>query len=157
MKGFSLDNLNSPVIEPILCICLTEEKGKFLVCGMRKGHLLVYNRQRGGKKIIEDVVKKGSDILCLIDLELLHSKYFLIQDSRFYLRMYSADFLYYHNGETNLKPHPVLEISQKPRNHEDQLDIYSGDGKCIELVTTEFASNKHRNITFILSIVSSLK
>lgn len=78
MKGFSLTSLKSPVIEPILCIALTEEKGKFLLGGMKKGHLLIYNRAKGGKKIVEDIVKKGSDIVCIIDLELLKSRYFMV-------------------------------------------------------------------------------
>ena len=78
MKGFSLESLDSPVVEPILSMALTEEKGKFLVAGMRKGHLLIYNRVKGGKKIIEDVTKKESDVVSVIDLELLNSRYFLI-------------------------------------------------------------------------------
>ena len=111
MKGFSLETLKSPIISPITCLCLTEEKGKFLVCGLKGGHIILYNRSKGGKKIIEDVVKKGCDIMCVIDLELLGSRFFMIQDNRFYLRMYSADHLYYDVSDTKKRPHPVLEIS----------------------------------------------
>ena len=58
MKGFSLKSIKSTVIEPIYCLCLTEERGKFLVCGMRKGHILLYNRSKGGKKVFEYLTKK---------------------------------------------------------------------------------------------------
>lgn len=91
MKGFSLKSIKSSVIEPIYCICLTEDRGKFLVAGMRKGHVLVYNRSKGGKKVFENLTKKAADILTVINLEMLHNKYFLMQDSLYYIRMYSAD------------------------------------------------------------------
>lgn len=90
MKGFSLKSLESRVVDAITCICLTESKGKFLIGGIKDGHLLVYNRKKGAKKIIENCVKKHADIISIVDLELLDSKYFLIQDSRFYIRLYSA-------------------------------------------------------------------
>ena len=44
MRGFSLNQIKSPVIEPIYCVALTERRDKFLVGGMRKGHLVLYNR-----------------------------------------------------------------------------------------------------------------
>lgn len=91
MKGFSLKSIESPVIEPILCLALTEEKGKFLLGGTKKGHLLLYNRSKGGKRVIQNVVKKGSDIVAIANLEYLSSKYFVIQDNRYYIRLYSAD------------------------------------------------------------------
>ena len=52
MKGFSLKSIDSPVIESILSLTLTEDKGKFLVAGLKKGHLLLYNRSKGGKRVI---------------------------------------------------------------------------------------------------------
>lgn len=101
---------HSPVIEPLLCITLTEERGKFLVCGMKKGHLFIYNRSKGGKKFIANVVKKESDIVGIADLVLLKSKFFAIQDSRYYIRLYSADQLFYDLDEDE-RPKPFLEIS----------------------------------------------
>ena len=77
MKGFSLASIKSKTIEPILCLTLTEERGKFLVCGMRKGHLLLYNRSKGGKKVVENCTKLYSDIISVCNLELLDNKYFL--------------------------------------------------------------------------------
>lgn len=78
MKGFSLTSINSKVIEPFHCVTLTEERGKFMVAGMRKGHILIYNRSKGGKKVIENCTKKGADILSICNLESLHHKYFII-------------------------------------------------------------------------------
>jgi hypothetical protein len=57
MKGFSLQSIKAKVIEPIICLALTENRGKFLVCGTRKGHILLYNRVKGGKKLIENCTK----------------------------------------------------------------------------------------------------
>lgn len=57
MKGFNLKDVGN-VVEPLLCLGLTDDRGKFLVCGMRKGYLLIYNRAKGGKKIIYDATKK---------------------------------------------------------------------------------------------------
>lgn len=91
MKGFSLKSIKAPIIEPIYCLALTEERGKFMIGGMRRGHILIYNRSKGGKRVIENCTKKGADIVCVTNLELLHNKYFLIQDNLYYIRMYSAD------------------------------------------------------------------
>jgi hypothetical protein len=99
MKGFSLKSIGSRVIESMLCLCLTEDRGKFLIAGMKKGHILMYNRSKGGKKVIRDVVRKQADIVGIADLEMLKSKFFVVQDSRFYIRMYSADKLYYEYKE----------------------------------------------------------
>jgi hypothetical protein len=52
MKGFSLKSVKSKVIEPITSLTLTEDRGKFLVCGMKKGHIFLYNRSKGGKKLV---------------------------------------------------------------------------------------------------------
>jgi len=52
MKGFNLKGIDSPVVEPILCLCLTEGNQKFLVGGMKKGHLVFFNRAKGGKKVV---------------------------------------------------------------------------------------------------------
>lgn len=57
MKGFNLKDVGN-VIEPIYCLALTEDRGKFLVCGMRKGYILIYNRAKGGKKVIHNATKK---------------------------------------------------------------------------------------------------
>lgn len=73
-----MKSIKSKVIEPIHCVTLTEDRGKFLVAGMRKGHLLVYNRSKGGKKVFEYLTKKMADIVAIINLELLHNRYFLI-------------------------------------------------------------------------------
>jgi hypothetical protein len=77
MKGFSLKD-HCPIVEPILCIALTEEKGKFMIAGLKKGHIFLYNRSKGGKKLIQMTTKKSSDIVAICDLELLDSKFFLI-------------------------------------------------------------------------------
>lgn len=70
--------------------------------------------------------------------------------------MYSADKLYYeHKDDQRLKP--LLEIPQKEQVGDSEVDVYYGDNKLIELVTTEFAANKQEDITFILSCLSSLK
>ena len=78
----------------------------------------------------------------VIDLEMLKSKYFLVQDSRFHIYMYSADKLFYELQEFD-RPKPLLEIPQPGSADENDVDIYLGDNKLIELLTTEFASNKH--------------
>jgi len=67
-----------PVSEPLLCLCLTEMHGKFLVAGMKRGHVFIYNRSKGTKKIVQGLTKKDSDILAAVNLERLDSKYFLI-------------------------------------------------------------------------------
>lgn len=59
MKGFSLKKLKATVVASITCMCLTDERGKFLVGGMVGGHLLIYNRLKGGKKIVENVMKRS--------------------------------------------------------------------------------------------------
>lgn len=51
MKGFSLREV-SPIVEPIMCLTFTEDKGQYLVGGLKKGHLILYNRLKGGKKLI---------------------------------------------------------------------------------------------------------
>lgn len=51
MKPFSLKEIN-PVVESLTCLTLTEDRGKFLVAGMKKGHLFIYNRSKGGKRVI---------------------------------------------------------------------------------------------------------
>lgn len=51
MKGMSLKEM-SPVVEPILCMTMTEDKGQYLVGGLKKGHLFLYNRAKGGRKLI---------------------------------------------------------------------------------------------------------
>ena len=76
-------------------MALTEERGKFLVGGTKKGHLVMYNRVKGGKKIVKDVVRKSQDVVAVCDLEMLDSKFFVVQDARFIIRMFSADKLYY--------------------------------------------------------------
>lgn len=58
MKGFSLKSIGSKIIESMLCLCLTEDRGKFLIAGMKQGHLLMYNRSKGGKKLIRDATRK---------------------------------------------------------------------------------------------------
>jgi WD40 repeat protein len=78
MKGFSLASIKAKVVEPILSLALTEERGKFLACGTRKGHILLYNRSKGGKRLIENCTKAYSDIVAICNLELLFNKYFLI-------------------------------------------------------------------------------
>lgn len=55
MRGFTLQNIGSPIIEPVLCMSMTyKDKGlyKFLLGGMKGGNLLMYNRKKGGKKVI---------------------------------------------------------------------------------------------------------
>jgi hypothetical protein len=52
MRGFTLRNIDSPVIEPIFCQCLTESKHSYSLGGTKKGHLVMYNREKGGKKVI---------------------------------------------------------------------------------------------------------
>mmetsp|Transcript_6175 Transcript_6175/g.5562 ORF Transcript_6175/g.5562 Transcript_6175/m.5562 type:complete len:325 (+) Transcript_6175:562-1536(+) len=154
MKGFSLQSIRSKVIEPIYCLCLTEARGKFLVAGLRKGHLLLYNRSKGGKKVFEYLTKKMADILDVVNLERLEHRFFLIQDSSYYIRMYSADYLYYDHPDFT-RARPLLEIPQKQSN--DDKDIYMGDGKLAELVKTQFLGNKRRNLTFIMSCCATLK
>ena len=78
MKGFNLKSLKSPVIDAILCIGLTEERGRFLIAGIKGGAMLLYNRSKGGKKIVQNVVKKNADIIAITNLAYLDSKYFLI-------------------------------------------------------------------------------
>ena len=78
MKGITLKQMKAPFIEPILCVTLTEERGKFLVGGLKKGHLMMYNRSKGGKKIIRDAVRKNADVVAITDLEHLDSKFFVI-------------------------------------------------------------------------------
>ena len=39
----------------------------------------------------------------------------------------------------------------------NEVDIYFGNNKLLELMTTEFASNKQQDITFILSCLSAYK
>jgi len=52
---------------------------------------------------------------------------------------------------------PSLEIPQRASSSEVEIDIYYGDNKLIELMTTEFAANKMEDVTFILSCMSSAK
>jgi len=78
MKGFSLKSIGCKVIESFLSLCLTDDRGKYLVCGMKHGHLLIYNRSKGGKKLIRDAVKKQADVVACCDLEMLKSKFFLV-------------------------------------------------------------------------------
>ena len=35
MKGFSLKSIGASISEPMLCLCLTEERGKFLIAGLK--------------------------------------------------------------------------------------------------------------------------
>lgn len=67
----------------------------------------------------------------------MESKYFLIQDNRYYIRMYSADKLFY-DIKFDEAPKPLLEIPQKIDPRVDEMDIYFGDGKLKELNTTDF-------------------
>lgn len=78
MKGFSLKSIGSKIIESMLCLTLTEDRGKFLVAGLKHGHILLYNRSKGGKKLIQDVVRKSADIVAVADLEMLKSKFFVL-------------------------------------------------------------------------------
>ena len=75
--------------------------------------------------------------MSITDLELMNSKYFLIQDNRYYIRMYSADSLFY-DIKFDETPKPLLEIPQKLNPKDDEMDIYYGDGKLKELNTTDF-------------------
>lgn len=99
MKGFSLKSIGSKLIESLLCLTLTEDRGKFLIAGMKNGHLLFYNRSKGTKKVIRDVTRKNADVVAIADLEMLKSKFFVMQDSRFFIRMYSADKLFYEHKD----------------------------------------------------------
>ena len=71
MKSLTLKGIKSKIIEPMLCVTLTEDRGKFLVAGLKKGHLFMYNRIKGGKKVIRDAVRKNADIVAITDLEML--------------------------------------------------------------------------------------
>lgn len=51
MKAISLKEI-SPIVEPILCLALTEDNGKYLIGGLKKGHLFLYNRAKGGRKLV---------------------------------------------------------------------------------------------------------
>ena len=95
MKGFSLKSIGSKLVDSLLCLCLTEERGKFLVAGIKGGHFLFYNRSKGTKKVVRNVTRKNADIVAIADLEMLRSKFFIVQDSRFFIRMFSADKLFY--------------------------------------------------------------
>jgi len=99
MRGFTLRNIDSPQIEPIFVQCLTEKLHKYAIGGMKKGHLVMYNREKGGKRVIEYAAKKGSDIVAMCTLDRMKGKYFLIQDSTFNIYMYSAEELFYHENE----------------------------------------------------------
>lgn len=78
MKGFSLKSIGSKIVESMMCLTLTDERGKFLIAGMKKGHLLMYNRAKGGKKLIREATRKQADIVGIADLEMLKSKYFVV-------------------------------------------------------------------------------
>lgn len=80
-KGFNLKGIKSPVIDNITSLALTEDRGKFLVAAIKGGTLLLYNRSKGGKKIVENCVKKKADIVAITNLTYLDNKFFLIQDS----------------------------------------------------------------------------
>jgi len=53
--------------------------------------------------------------------------------------MFSADKLFYEQREDQ-RISPLLEIPQNVGGSE--VDVYFGDNKLLELMTTEFASNK---------------
>ena len=38
----------------------------------------MYNRSKGGKKVVKDITRKSADVLAVADLEMLQSKYFVI-------------------------------------------------------------------------------
>lgn len=50
-----------------------------------------------------------------------------------------------------------LEIGQKPKKQDDQLDIYYGDNKLVELRNSNFGKTKKWFSTFILSAVSTTR
>lgn len=66
---------------------------------MKKGHLVLYNREKGGKRVIEHAAKKGQDIVALCTLDRMKGKYFLMQDTAFNIYMYAADQLFYFDNE----------------------------------------------------------
>jgi hypothetical protein len=129
--------MDAPVVDSINCMCLTDERGKFLVAGMKGGHLMIYNRVKGGKKVVEDVMKRNQDVVDVIDLEGLDSKYFLVQDDKSYIRMFSADFLYYDLKEDH-RIVPLIDISQKGSMGDSMKDTNYGDNKLLELMNTDF-------------------
>ena len=49
--------------------------------------------------------------------------------------MYSADVLFY-DVKDDQRVFPILEIPQKAVHKEDEVDIYFGDNKLVELVTS---------------------
>lgn len=72
MRGFTLQNIGSNVMEPVMCLAMTDrDKGlsKFILGGMKTGALVMYNRKKGGKKVIENCTKRNTDILAITDIE----------------------------------------------------------------------------------------
>jgi len=114
MRGFTLQNIGSPIIEPVLCMGMTDmDRGqyKFLLGGLKGGNLLMYNRKKGGKKVIANVTKRKTDILAITDIKhIQNSRFFAIQDNKYNIYMYSSDWLYYDCGEDG---YPVPEMKIK--------------------------------------------
>lgn len=80
MRGFTLQNIGASNIEPVLCMSMTDidkKKYKFLLGGMKNGCLLMYNRKKGGKKVIANVTKRNTDVIAITDVT-------KIQNSRFF-------------------------------------------------------------------------
>lgn len=115
---------------------------KFLLGGLKGGNLLMYNRKKGGKKVLANVTKRKTDIVAMTDIKnIQNSRFFAIQDNKYTIYMYSSDWLYYECGEDGY-PVPEMKIKQLNEENAKQLDIYPSQNKLIELRETKFRANK---------------
>ena len=78
MKTFNLKQKKCEAWGPVNCLAMTEDNNKFLIGGMDKGHLMIYNRAKGGVKTILDSSKKSANIVGITNMERMKGKYFCI-------------------------------------------------------------------------------